>query len=163
MKPPPRARERRKAAFHGTGPSCSSSSPRCLEFFKVFIPSFSSRQLRVPPDFVKQCEIIPRKVILRELSGRSWNVGLLENAGGLFIKNGWSEFVKDNDLQFGDCLLFEYDMSSVFHIKIFGRNGCRKDGRGLARKRKQDSLTLGGAPDSANTPLMPKHWAPCVS
>lgn len=88
---------------------------------------------RVPLDFVKQCRFIPRKVVLRTPSGRCWSVAIVENASGLFIKNGWPEFAKDNALQFGDCLLFKYDMSSGFIVKIFGRNGCRKERQGFER------------------------------
>lgn len=88
---------------------------------------------RVPPDFLKQCKSIPRKAVLRKPNGRSWKVRMIENASGLFIRSGWPEFAQDNALQYGDCLIFQYDMCSEFLVKIFGRNGCRKQRRAIER------------------------------
>ncbi|PKH57129.1 hypothetical protein CRG98_050300, partial [Punica granatum] len=82
----------------------------------------------IPSDFLKQFKgKIPNQATLKDHAGRSWSVQLKEVGSKLFIKNGWEEFVTDHSLGFGDFLIFSYYHStSVFHVKIFGKNGCRK-------------------------------------
>lgn len=83
----------------------------------------------IPPDFAKQIKgKIPNKATLVDHTSRSWSVQLIEVGSKLFIENGWEEFAADHSLGFGDFLVFCYHHSgSVFHVKIFGKNGCRKE------------------------------------
>lgn len=83
----------------------------------------------IPQGFVKQIKgKLPNKATLADYTGRSWSVQLLEVGSRLFIKNGWEEFAADHSLAFGDFLVFCYHhSSSVFHVKIFGKNGCKKE------------------------------------
>ena len=55
---------------------------------------------------------------------------------GLFFWSGWHDFVKDNSLDIGDFLVFKYDGSSTFKVKIYGRNTCEKDVR-LAKREEE--------------------------
>lgn len=43
-----------------------------------------------------------------------------------FLKKGWPDFVKDNSLELGEFLVFRYNGSSAFTVRIFGRDGCKK-------------------------------------
>ncbi|KAI4318536.1 hypothetical protein MLD38_032228 [Melastoma candidum] len=137
MKPPQRSS--RQPAKNYCGTDVSPQSPP--EFFKVYIPAFHSHQLLLPPDFSRHCVPIPRKAVLREPNGRSWRVGMIQNVRGLFIRSGWPEFVQDNALKHGDCLIFQYDACSVFSVKVFGRNGCRKERREDTVEVKEEAET----------------------
>lgn len=46
---------------------------------------------------------------------------------GVFFLNGWQEFVKDNLIELGDFLVFQYNGHDVFGFKIFGNSGCEKE------------------------------------
>ena len=48
--------------------------------------------------------------------------------GGLFLKKGWPDFVKDSSLVLGEFLVFRYNGSSAFTVRIFGRDGCKEEG-----------------------------------
>ncbi|XP_056167091.1 putative B3 domain-containing protein At5g66980 [Syzygium oleosum] len=126
-------------------PAKTSSSDESLEFFKVYLPSFSSHQLLIPPDFVKQRKgAVPKKAVLMDTTGRSWPIGIAEVGNKLFIKSGWWDFVINHPLDFADFLIFRYNRDSVFLVKVFGlifrynrdsvflvkvfgKNGCRKE------------------------------------
>ncbi|XP_039155679.1 putative B3 domain-containing protein At5g66980 [Eucalyptus grandis] len=108
-------------------PAKTSSSDMPLEFFKVYLPSFSSHQLLIPPDFVKHLKgIVPEKAFLKDTTGRSWPIGIAEVGNKLFIKSGWRDFVIGHSLDFADFLIFRYNGDSVFLVKVFSKNGCRK-------------------------------------
>ncbi|KAL3725911.1 hypothetical protein ACJRO7_030879 [Eucalyptus globulus] len=108
-------------------PAKTSSSDMPLEFFKVYLPSFSSHQLLIPPDFVKHLKgVVPEKAFLKDTTGRSWPIGIAEVGNKLFIKSGWRDFVIGHSLDFADFLIFRYNGDSVFLVKVFSKNGCRK-------------------------------------
>ncbi|KAF8015485.1 hypothetical protein BT93_H1106 [Corymbia citriodora subsp. variegata] len=112
----------------GRRPAKKSSSEEPLEFFKVYLPSFSSHQLLIPPDFIKNFKgVMPKKAVLKNTTGRSWPIGIAEVGDKLFIKRGWRDFVIDHSLDFADFLIFRYNGDSVFLVKVFGKNGCRKE------------------------------------
>jgi hypothetical protein len=45
----------------------------------------------------------------------------------LWLTEGWPCFKSDHHLNCGDFLIFKYDRSSSFEIKIFSVRGCRKE------------------------------------
>lgn len=45
---------------------------------------------------------------------------------GAFFLNGWRKFQKDNYIDTGDFLVFQYNGDFGFKAKIFGRSGCEK-------------------------------------
>lgn len=116
-----------------------SSSPssfyarRDLEFFKVYLPEFNSRELVIPPAFINILEKpLPNQVVLADEIGRSWNVETKtedteERVGVVVFKKGWGKFANDHSLEFGDFLVFSHDGVSRFSVTIFDKNGCRKD------------------------------------
>ncbi|GAB2279693.1 hypothetical protein Dimus_014335 [Dionaea muscipula] len=105
---------------------------RITEFFKVFIPGSSSDQLRIPPAFREHLgENLRQKYTISSSppNNHAWRVYLETEGDRLFFKEGWPEFVRDQNLTFGDFLVFHYDGDSTFLVKIFGKNGCSKNTR----------------------------------
>ncbi|KAH6794283.1 hypothetical protein C2S52_004760 [Perilla frutescens var. hirtella] len=98
------------------------------EFFKVFLPKFSSHQLLIPPDFFENFgRTIKEKVILKNIDGKTWYVDVKGTPNGVFLQNGWQEFVDYHGLKVGEFLVFRYEGSYTFMVKIFGTNGCKKE------------------------------------
>lgn len=92
--------------------------------FHFFFLIFQS----IPPAFLKKLKAgIPKKAILKDFSGRSWQVGMEILGRHLHFKTGWEKFAIDHFLEYGDFLIFKYDGNSLFHVKIFGLNGCKKE------------------------------------
>ncbi|KAL5557180.1 hypothetical protein UlMin_039416 [Ulmus minor] len=97
------------------------------EFFKVFLPEDSSKQMCIPQAFVRGfIRTNPDNATIRDPTGKSWQVNVVKVDEDLFFGAGWEVFVSENSLRLGDFLLFNYDGTSLFHVKIFLRNGCRK-------------------------------------
>ncbi|KAJ7978101.1 B3 domain-containing protein [Quillaja saponaria] len=106
----------------------SRDTDQFLEFFKVFLPNSSSQHMRIPPAFVKKFNgVVPKEATVVDCAGTSWYMGLEETENGLYFGKGWKEFVNENSLKYGDFLAFEYNGKSMFHVKIFGKTGCRKE------------------------------------
>ncbi|KAK2981019.1 hypothetical protein RJ640_012178 [Escallonia rubra] len=109
------------------------------QFFEIYLPEYSSRQLIItlleypvikciPPAFIKHFNgQIPDKFILKDRGGKSWNVDMQKANNGLFIRNGWQAFISGNSVKAGDFLVFRYNGSLSFTVKIFGKNGCKKE------------------------------------
>lgn len=111
----------------------SASSQNPPEFFKIYLPEHNSKQLVIPPDFMKNFRgKIPKKAILKNLRGEVWNVDLEKAECKLLMKKGWEDFVIDNSLARGEFLIFTYKGNSVFSVKIFSINGCMKDDEPMA-------------------------------
>ncbi|KAI6695306.1 hypothetical protein NL676_023016 [Syzygium grande] len=70
---------------------------------------------------------MPKKAVLMDTTGRSWPIGIAEVGNKLFIKSGWRDFIINHPLDFADFLIFRYNRDSVFLVKVFGKNGCRKE------------------------------------
>ncbi|KAL2940961.1 hypothetical protein RDABS01_029311 [Bienertia sinuspersici] len=97
------------------------------EFFKVYLPEHNSKQLLIPPDFVKNFGgKIPKKVTLKNYKGKVWKAELDESESKLLIKKGWECFVIGNSLTRGEFLTFSYEGNAVFNVKIFSISGCKK-------------------------------------
>ncbi|XP_024932554.2 putative B3 domain-containing protein At5g66980 isoform X2 [Ziziphus jujuba] len=120
----------------------ASSSSKGIEFFKVFLPSSSSNHMSIPPAFVNKLKAgLPGKAILKDFSGRSWHVGLEIIERHLHFTSGWEKFASDHFLEHGDFLIFKYDGNSLFNVKIFGLNGCKKEvvnNEGIKRGQVKD-------------------------
>ncbi|CAA7056893.1 unnamed protein product [Microthlaspi erraticum] len=110
----------------------SSYARKDLQFFKVFLPEFSSRELVIPPAFIDILEKpLPNEVSLRDEIGRSWFVDTetedTDERLRVVFKQGWKLFAEDQSLEFGDFLVFSYDGRSRFSVTIFAKDGCKKD------------------------------------
>ncbi|CAH2043161.1 unnamed protein product [Thlaspi arvense] len=111
-----------------------------LEFFKVFLPEFSSHELEIPPAFIDILKKpLPNHLLLIDEIGRLWGVETKaeervrlaavsrETVRVVVFKRGWEKFANDQSLEFGDFLVFRYDGDSRFSVTIFAKDGCKKD------------------------------------
>ncbi|XP_077228192.1 putative B3 domain-containing protein At5g66980 isoform X2 [Tasmannia lanceolata] len=129
-------------------------------FFKVMLGDFAHK-LRIPPAFIKHLsrESID-KFILRNPTGRFWHVQVRRVVSDLFLQEGWQGFVKDNSLQIGDFLVFDYGGNSNFDIRIYGKSGCEKDetlvnlssGEDYSYREKENQKERGDAVEGTHIP-----------
>ncbi|KFK38646.1 hypothetical protein AALP_AA3G142000 [Arabis alpina] len=110
----------------------SSYERKDLEFFKVFLPEFSSHELVIPPAFIDILEKpLPNEVSLLDEIGRVWCVETktqdTEERFRVVFDKGWNVFAKDQSLEFGDFLVFNYDGDSRFSVTIYANDGIKKD------------------------------------
>ncbi|KAL1196535.1 putative B3 domain-containing protein [Cardamine amara subsp. amara] len=103
-----------------------------LEFFKVFLPEFSSHELVIPPAFIDILKKpLPKEALLLDEIGRSWSVEIktedTEERFRVLFKKGWESFAEDQSLEFGDFLVFCYDGDLRFSVTIFAKGGCKRD------------------------------------
>jgi hypothetical protein len=83
---------------------------------------------RIPDGFVRQMEGTTRGLVsLTGPSGNTWQVRLVEQDNHLFLYHGWSTFVGDHHLEYGDLLVFRYEGHLHFTVQVFGENACEKE------------------------------------
>ncbi|XP_045791271.1 B3 domain-containing protein Os03g0619600-like isoform X2 [Trifolium pratense] len=98
------------------------------QFYQVFSPSSTSQSLRIPDGFVHQMEGTTCGLVsLTGPSGNNWQVRLVEQDNYLFFHHGWSTFVGDHHLEYGDLLVFRYEGHLHFTVQVFGENACEKE------------------------------------
>ncbi|KAK6932009.1 B3 DNA binding domain [Dillenia turbinata] len=98
------------------------------QFFKIFIPSLTSDQLKIPPGFIKHLEGKTSGICkLKGPSGNTWQVGLAQKDNGLVFKKGWGAFIKDHCSEFADLFVFRYDGDLNFTVQIFDASACEKE------------------------------------
>ncbi|KAK4751019.1 hypothetical protein SAY87_004501 [Trapa incisa] len=98
------------------------------KFFKVFLMELSSRRMKIPPAFRRHMKDKSYgSVYLMGPSGNSWTVKLIEEGSQLYLTGGWPTFVKDNGIQNGHFLVFEYNgAAEVFEVTVFNPSGCEE-------------------------------------
>ncbi|KAM5552022.1 putative B3 domain-containing protein [Rosa sericea] len=102
-------------------------------FFQVLVGDFSEK-LKMPTSFVIHFNG-PALCKLRGPNGKCWDVKLEEKNNDLFFHKGWKKFVKDNYLEEGDFLVFNYDGNSLFSVTIYDESACEMDMEEAKRKR----------------------------
>ncbi|CAK9150826.1 unnamed protein product [Ilex paraguariensis] len=96
-------------------------------FFKIIFADRISEQLRIPPHFVKYIsEEGTQEATLKGPSGDHWPVKLFRSVNGMFLQDGWQEFLRENFLGNNEFLLFRYNGNMCFDVKIFNKNGCER-------------------------------------
>nr|XP_027118990.1 putative B3 domain-containing protein At5g66980 [Coffea arabica] len=68
-------------------------------------------------------------------------VGRIED--DFFFLNGWAEFGKDNTVELGDFLVFQYDGNCVYDVILLGHNACEKKGVGAFKVKEEEEETKG--------------------
>lgn len=81
----------------------------------------------------------PGTAVLVGPSGNSWFVNLILAENGLFLIDGWSDFVKDHFLEHGDSIVFRYDGDLNFTLQVFDRSMCEKQGAFTAQSSQDVS------------------------
>ncbi|KAK4426343.1 hypothetical protein Salat_1402800 [Sesamum alatum] len=95
-------------------------------FFKPLIGDFWTK-VSIPVEFARRYkEILPGKVCLETESQESWAVKIEQVNERHCFMGGWSEFVKGNQLEEGDFLVFYFVGRSTFRVAIFSMDGCDK-------------------------------------
>ncbi|KAK4421067.1 hypothetical protein Salat_2057200 [Sesamum alatum] len=125
---------------------------RMPSFYKIFITSDFIRQLRLPPVFVEKHGgflSTTENVKLRISSGETWDVKLerMKNEQYYFTR-GWTEFVKDINLEKLELLVFRLIADSTFHVHVYGILGFQRqslgrstDPQSTGRKNNKGSRT----------------------
>ncbi|XP_031501722.1 putative B3 domain-containing protein Os03g0621600 [Nymphaea colorata] len=97
-----------------------------MYFFKVLIGDFHSK-LYIPPAFARLIEDDDSNdATLNTSVGCYQDIEVLKDSYSMYFQNGWREFVEHHYLQTGEFLVFRYDGSMQFDIKIFDRSACEK-------------------------------------
>lgn len=70
--------------------------------------------------------VVPNKVMLRNCFKEVWSMEITETTDGLYFQNNWANFVEDNSITNGDCLVFFYDGYGLFDFVLFDQFGSEK-------------------------------------
>ncbi|KAF1002922.1 putative B3 domain-containing protein At5g66980 isoform X1 [Apium graveolens] len=106
----------------------SKKSKKIPAFFKPFIAEDREQRLLIPSFFVKfMKDRMPHSAFIRDRKGNHWHVEVSQRENRDFFEAGWSKFVQEKNVQWGDFLVFEYDGESFFDVKIFGDTTCEKE------------------------------------
>ncbi|KAH0665155.1 hypothetical protein KY285_026361 [Solanum tuberosum] len=104
-------------------------------FFKVFNPEISAKRMKIPTGYTNyKNEKLPKKVSLRDRYGNMWPIRVTKQGRDIYFKYGWEKFIEDNNMEFADFLILDYDGKGTFDFKLLGINGCVKNG---ARGKKK--------------------------
>ncbi|XP_063940045.1 B3 domain-containing protein At1g16640 [Daucus carota subsp. sativus] len=98
------------------------------EFFKPFVAEDRERRLLIRPFFSEiMKDRLPNNAFIRDRKENFWPVEVLQREKKKFFEAGWTKFVQDKNVQYGDFLVFEYDGGSFFDVRIFGVTACEKE------------------------------------
>ena len=59
---------------------------------------------------------------IKDSSYCAWNIRVHQNGTGVFLKEGWREFLEDHCIGDGELLVVRYDGRMQFSIQIFDKN-----------------------------------------
>ncbi|KAH6771440.1 hypothetical protein C2S52_016243 [Perilla frutescens var. hirtella] len=113
----------------GSNPNIAVISP---SFFKPLMNDYSTK-LRLPFVFVKKHrKFLPANVMLRIRTGKIWNVKIDEyyddGEGLCFFTEGWSDFVRDLELQNMQMLVFSLSVDeATFDVTVYKANSNKKE------------------------------------
>ncbi|XP_042493919.1 B3 domain-containing protein REM10-like isoform X2 [Macadamia integrifolia] len=143
-----------------------------LQFFKPILPPF--QQLSIPKAFLKHlvdemCEEGVGEATLRNhrCASKSWRV----KVKGFCFTVGWDDFIRDNDLGFGDFVVFAYKGAMVFDVKVFDRSSCEKEyhhppatvvKREFQNQQEKDYNRLKEEEIKISSPLSGQFTTPCI-
>ncbi|KAG4979582.1 hypothetical protein JHK82_032836 [Glycine max] len=87
----------------------------------------NTKLLKVPEEFLKHLnEDLWSNEVLIGPSGDKWLVTIWKKGNDVYMKNGWSLFLKDNSVVLDEFFLFTYHGGNCFHVQIFGGNGLER-------------------------------------
>ncbi|KAM7252025.1 hypothetical protein ACFE04_023908 [Oxalis oulophora] len=116
----------------------------CPSFFKVLVGDFSTK-LMVPPAFMKNFNgELPKITTLKSSTEiKSWGVLMEKTEKYYYFNKGWSKFVTDHCLQYGDFLVFKLITNSSFEVVIYdGDDECEKDTSFIHKQHATTPSTL---------------------
>ncbi|KAJ4836449.1 hypothetical protein Tsubulata_023086, partial [Turnera subulata] len=96
------------------------------QFFKViFHSTLEAKKLRMPDKFTREfggelsdiaCVNVP--------DGRAWEMRLTKARNNIWFDGGWQEFVEHYSIRYRHLLVFRYEGSSTFRVRIFDMTAC---------------------------------------
>ncbi|MCL7038013.1 hypothetical protein MKW94_006155 [Papaver nudicaule] len=110
--------------------SVDQQGSRKHHFFKSFLEEHKTR-LRIPEAFYprisresQSCE----RAVVQGPSRSCWVIKVHKDQdGGIYLEKGWEVFVQENGLQVFDLLVFRYDGSMQFSVKVFNKHGIERE------------------------------------
>ncbi|CAI9090533.1 OLC1v1025333C16 [Oldenlandia corymbosa var. corymbosa] len=83
--------------------------------------------VKIHPIFLKTHikEEVPVFSTLKGPSGGSWPVKVHQTEKGIYLVEGWEQFLQDHSLVHGEFLIFSYCGNWCFDVEIFGRDGLQ--------------------------------------
>nr|GMD94384.1 B3 domain-containing protein REM20-like [Ipomoea batatas] len=63
-------------------------------------------------------EALPKEIFLMNQRMDIWTVEITEIGDGLYFKNGWAKFVRENSIKNGDLMVFKYEGYGMFEIVV---------------------------------------------
>lgn len=100
---------------------------------------------KIPPKFQEH--------ILNELSEKAllkikdsvycaWNIRVHQSESGIYLKEGWREFLEDHKVGDGEALVFRYDGRMQFSIQIFDENQVERVNFNYLENETHENPTL---------------------
>ncbi|KAK4420176.1 B3 domain-containing protein [Sesamum alatum] len=87
-------------------------------------------------------EALPNKAMLRDQYNNSWHVKVAKAGDTFYLQDGWGKFVKDNFINGGDKLVFEYYGKGLFNTKIYDSSGREKKGVGAFKVTNEEKKAV---------------------
>ncbi|KAL3617772.1 hypothetical protein CASFOL_038093 [Castilleja foliolosa] len=116
---------------------------RSPHFLSGFDPHLCSERLNIPCNFVKYMEGSSQGTVrLVGPSGNIWYAELIIVENGLFLNNGWGDFVRDHLIEHGEAMVFRYEGDLRFTVQVFDRSMCEKE-YAFTAKSSQDLSKYG--------------------
>ncbi|CAI9099056.1 OLC1v1035817C1 [Oldenlandia corymbosa var. corymbosa] len=117
----------------------SKAEKKHVEFFKIFNPETSSDKIMLPVAWTNEMEgKLPNKAFLRDRYGNIWQVELSNDQDKTYFHQGWPTFIKQNDLEKGDFIIFKFDGIFVFDVRLLGCDSCDKRGVGSLKYKLEE-------------------------
>nr|GMD98367.1 B3 domain-containing protein Os03g0620500-like [Ipomoea batatas] len=92
------------------------------EIVKFYIPyrqETCSERLEFPMWFKAFVgEALPKEIFLMNQRMNIWTVEITVIGDGLYFKNGWEKFVRENSIKNGDLMVFKYEGYGMFEIVV---------------------------------------------
>lgn len=98
---------------------------------------------RIPPAFNENLTGDVSNIATLSLSsGSHWLVRVRKNPG-MYLEDGWSQFIKDNKLGDDEFLVFRYDGDMHFHVKIFDKSGVKRSSAPKSEEKRSEKRARG--------------------
>ncbi|KAK0582106.1 hypothetical protein LWI29_021529 [Acer saccharum] len=82
---------------------------------------------RIPPKFLHHIEEdLTETATLKISTGEIWTVEMNSTKDGVFMEDGWQQFLRDNSLTEKHFLVFSYDGNMNFSVQIFKPDGVER-------------------------------------
>ncbi|XP_058739514.1 B3 domain-containing transcription factor VRN1-like isoform X2 [Vicia villosa] len=95
-----------------------------IHFFKIIVTqSLHQEKLMIPRKFVKKYgEYLPKAICIKTPNGADWKISIVKNDGNKWFEKGWKEFAEYHSLSHGHLLVFKYETTSHFEVRIFDKS-----------------------------------------